>query len=315
MRAASRLHMLTAVSAIVLGVTACTSSSPTAAPSTVTVTPSTGAASSSAPTTPRTTAKPKPLGKPVRVSSIEGDGQVYGVGMPLVVRFGVAPTDKKAFETAAKVTVNGAAATGAWFWEKPYADSPTEVHYRPAQYWPARAKVHVDLPVKGLSAGRGLSFSNSLTLDYAIGAYHYSRVDSASLRMSVYSDAKIVRVLGVSLGKATTPTYSGTKVVMEKNRVERMIGPGYNELVPWSVRVTNSGEFIHAAPWNTGIGAVSTSNGCTNLSVADATWFFKFSVLGDVVQYPNAAGPTMPSWDGYGDWNVSWSTWQAGGKL
>jgi hypothetical protein len=23
----------------------------------------------------------------------------------------------------------------------------------------------------------------------------------------------------------------------------------------------------------------------------------------------------MPSWDGYGDWNVPWSVWQAGGVL
>jgi hypothetical protein len=35
-----------------------------------------------------------------------------------------------------------------------------------------------------------------------------------------------------------------------------MTGPGYDLQVPWSVRITNSGEFIHAASWN---GATSGS--------------------------------------------------------
>ena len=29
----------------------------------------------------------------------------------------------------------------------------------------------------------------------------------------------------------------------------------------------------------------------------------------------NTGGPTMPSWDGYGDGNVAWSAWEAGGIL
>ncbi|MEP6853614.1 MAG: L,D-transpeptidase [bacterium] len=299
---------------LALAATACTSSggtTPPPSPATVTVTQS----ASSPSATPTPTPKPTPLGKPVRVRSPIGDGATFGVGMPLIIRFGVSPTSKVAFQKAAVVTVNGKPAGGAWFWENVSRGDPVEVHYRPREFWPAHAKIHVGLPVKGLSAGRGLSFANDLTLDYSIGAYHYARVDSRALRMQVYNEGKLVRTMKVSLGKAATPTYTGTKVVMEKNRVERMIGPGYNKLVPWSVRITNSGEFIHAAPWNTGIGARSTSNGCTNLSTADATWFFTFARPGDVVQYPNAAGTTMPSWDGFGDWNLTWVQWQAGGAL
>ena len=128
-------------------------------------------------------------------------------------------------------------------------------------------------------------------------------------------NGKVVRVIKVSLGKASTPTMSGFKVVMDRTRVEHMTGPGYSEDVPWSVRVTSSGEFVHAAKWNTHIGVRSTSHGCTNLSTADAIWFYKFSQLGDVVSYPNAPGKLMPSWDGLGDWNVNWQIWQAGGAL
>lgn len=302
---------------------ACTTSTSAAPPSTAA--PSTAAAvtsparapaSSAAATSKPATSTAEPAGRAVRVSSVEGDGQTYGVGMPLIIHFSTSPTSKTAFEQAAKVTVNGQPAGGAWFWERPYADSPLEAHYRPQiPFWPADSSVHVDLPVKNLSGGKRLHFANNLTLDYRIGAYHYARVDAQKLVMTVYSDNRVVRRIKVSLGKSSTPTYSGTKVVMEKNRVEHMSGPGYSEDVPWSVRITTSGEFVHAAPWNSHIGSVSTSHGCTNLSVADATWFYNFARVGDVIVYPSTGGPVMPSWDGYGDWNVSWSTWKAGGKL
>jgi hypothetical protein len=79
---------------------------------------------------------------------------------------------------------------------------------------------------------------------------------------------------------------------MDKRNPQRMIGPGYNELVPYSVRVTLDGEFIHDAFWNTNIGRISTSHGCTNLTKSTSKWFYAFSRIGDVAQYPNApAGP------------------------
>jgi len=84
------------------------------------------------------------------------------------------------------------------------------------------------------------------------------------------------------LGKASTPTFTGTKVLMERDKVKRIVGttPGdeYDLQVPWSVRLTNSGEFIHAASWNGGnIGQRSTSNGCTNLNLDAAQQYFSTS--------------------------------------
>ena len=325
MTRALTLRSLAALAGVAVALTACTSNSPSAASGPQPVDSTTGtAASSPAPasssvvtpsTNASTSAAPIALGKPLHVSSVEADGDVDGVGMPIIVRFSVSPTDKKAFESAAKVTVNGVAATGAWFWEKPYASTPMEVHYRPETYWPAHAKIHVDLPVQNLSAGKGLSFANSLTLDFSIGDYHFSRIDARTLQMKVYNNGKLVRLIPVSLGKSSTPTYSGTKIVMQKDNPVRMQGPGYDELVNYSVRITNSGEYVHYAPWNPAIGSVSTSNGCTNVGHADAIWFYNFAQIGDVLQYPNAPGQVMPSWDGYGDWNLSWSVWQAGGAL
>ncbi|MBO0868201.1 MAG: L,D-transpeptidase [Micromonosporaceae bacterium] len=261
---------------------------------------------------------PTPTGRPVHVRLYERDGSTYGVGMPIIAYISARITDAKAFVAATKVTVNGTAADGAWFFEKSaiYKGYPLEAHYRLSDYWPAHAAIRMDLPIKGQSAGPDLVFDNSLTLDMSTGAANISRIDGRTERMVVTSDGKQVFNFPVSLGKASTPTFGGVKVVMEKHRVQRMTGPGYDLQVPFSVRVTNSGEFIHAASWNGGnIGQRSTSHGCTNLNESDAQHFFAFANIGDVAVYTNTGGPTMPSWDGYGDWNLPWSTWQSGGQV
>ncbi len=262
--------------------------------------------------------------QPVRVGTFEGDGKTYGIGMAVVALFSVAPTDSTAFTQAATVTVNGAPADGAWFWQKPTLPGyALEALYREKDFWPAHSTIAVGLPVQGLSAGPGLAYADSLTLTFTIGAAQISRVDSATHSMTVSSDDTIVKTVPVSLGSASTPTYDGTKVVMEKDNPERMVSaPGeadpYDLLVPWSVRLTNSGEFIHAASWNTGnIGSRNTSHGCTNLDVADAQWFYNFSQIGDVVLYTDAnpTGQAQPSWDGWGWWNLTWGQWSRGGVL
>jgi lipoprotein-anchoring transpeptidase ErfK/SrfK len=254
----------------------------------------------------------------VHVRLFQGDGSTWGVGMPIIAYLSAKITDGKDFAAATAVTVNGEPAQGAWYFQHSaiYKGYPLEAHYRTEKYWPAHAKVHMDLAAQGKPAGPGLVFDNSLTLDMNTGAANISRIDGKAERMIVTSDGKQVFSFPVSLGKASTPTFSGTKVVMEKDRVQRMVGPGYDVKVPWSVRITNSGEFVHSAAWNGGnIGQRSTSHGCTNLRDADAQKFFGFAQVGDVTVYTRTGGPTMPSWDGYGDWNLSWSTWQAGGAV
>jgi len=300
-----------------------------AAPSTSSA-PSSAAAPSSAPASASSSDEgPK---QTVRVTSLISDGQTYGIGMPIVLFFSPAPTDSTEFTKAVKVTVDGQPANGAWFWSQPTADevrtNTIEAHYRLQNYWPANSKIHVDIPIGGLSAGKGLAYSDKLTsLDFNIGAKHVSVIDGNGEKMRVYGDGRLVRTIQVSLGKAKTPTFTGVKVVMQKGEnlpgssklrpkgAVRMRGPGYDEIVDWSVRITRSGEYVHAAPWNSRIGQQSTSNGCTNLTVANAQWYYAFARIGDVLTYANTGGRKMPSWDGFGDWNVSWSQWQQGGLL
>ena len=88
---------------------------------------------------------------------------------------------------------------------------------------------------------------------------------------------------------------------------------GYYETVDWDVRISNSGEFVHAAPWSLDDqGHNNVSHGCVNLAPADAQWFFDHFGIGDVVEITNSGGATLPVWDTYGDWELSWDQWRTG---
>jgi len=274
-----------------------------------------GQSASPAPSSARSPAaspSPKaPPGRPVHATLFEGDGRVYGVGMPIIMRFDRAVTDPAEIEAAITVTSVPASAPGAWYWF-----TSTEAHYRPPTYWPGHATITLNAALKGVSAGPGRTVDNNLSLVMHTGAAHISTINAVTLKMTVTSDGVPVRTMPVSLGKAGHRTYAGVKVVSSKSNPERMIsdpptGPGsYNVLVPYSVRVTNSGEFVHAAPWNPLVGQSDQSHGCTNLNVADAKFFYNFSGVGDVVTTTRGPGmPAMRSWDGWGDWNLSWSAW------
>jgi len=165
-----------------------------------------------------------------------------------------------------------------------------------------------------------LAYDDSLTLSMSTGAANIATVDGHSERMTVTSDGKKVFSFPVSLGAADHPTYGGTKIAMEKNRVQEMKsspgGPYYDLKVPWSVRLTirassstpprGTAEIsASAAPATAAPTSTSPPPGSTSSSPRSVTYS----------PTPTTGGPTMPSWDGYGDWNVPWSAWQAGGIL
>jgi hypothetical protein len=204
-----------------------------------------------------------PLGEPVHVSLLQGDGQTYGIGFAIIAQFNVAhrpvqrrATDSVAFTHAVAVNVNGQPAGGAWFGQK--SEIPgyaVDALYRRQHSWSARCAHHRGSAVEG-AVGRSLGCpTTSLTSSMRTGPANVSTVDSTTHQMAVTSDGKVARTMPVSLGSGGHPTFTGTKVVMEKDKPARMVSsPGeayYNVLVPWSVRITDSGEFIHAASWNT----------------------------------------------------------------
>ncbi|WP_375479985.1 L,D-transpeptidase [uncultured Jatrophihabitans sp.] len=243
------------------------------------------------------------------------------MGMPVIAYFSKRIKSGKALQDATTVTVNGQAAKGAWFFESSAAgNGPVEGHFRLQNYWPAHAKVHVGIPAKGLSAGPGLAYDDSLTLDFSTGPKTVAIVNDATHKMTVTSDGKLYGTFGVSLGATKTPTFRGTKVIMEQDRTTCMHDTNntyYECGIKWDQRLTYSGEYLHAAPWNVSNinNGVNSSNGCTNLLPAVAEKLWHFMRVGDVVQYPNADGPAMQLGSGYGDWNVNWPQWQTGGLV
>jgi lipoprotein-anchoring transpeptidase ErfK/SrfK len=315
---------LTCATAAVL--TGCTSSKQQALPTTSGQKPAAATSRVPAPKSdpPTTTASPGPRrgsGTPVHVSLYQGDGQTFGVAMPIIAYFSKAITDASVFDKVVTVTVNGKPVNGAWYFEKSSQSSQAlEAHYRMATYWPAHASINVSMPLAGLWAGKGFVFDNSLTLAMKTGAAQLVKIDGRTKRMRVYSDGRLIKTFAVSLGKAQTPTYLGTAVVIGKANPQHMVSapgePFYSIEVPWSVRVTYDGEFIHDAYWNNELGQQNLSHGCTNLSPADAKWYYKFAQIGDPATWTNTGtSKVIPVWDGYGDWNVPWSTYQQGGLL
>ncbi|WP_028636021.1 L,D-transpeptidase [Nocardioides sp. URHA0032] len=246
-------------------------------------------------------------------------GETVGVGMPVIVTFDVPVTDKAAFEKHMTVT-SKPAQPGAWHWL-----SSTEAHWRPKSYWKADTDVHVDVDVNSVPAGNGIYGQESRELNFHVGDAHVYRVNMVSHQMKVFSNGKLLRTIPITTGQQPTyTTRSGTKVIIEKFASKDMnsetVGitgaDAYNiEGVQWAMRLTYSGEFIHAAPWSVGSqGYANVSHGCTGMSTANAAWLYAMSRRGDVVEYTGSDKP-MTLDNGYGDWNESFKQYEQGSAL
>jgi hypothetical protein len=85
---------------------------------------------------------------------------------------------------------------------------------------------------------------------------------------------------------------------------------GYDELVYSDVHISDSGEYVHAAPWSVASqGHRNVSHGCINLSPTDAFKFFGFSRVGDVVWVMGGPRPPEPGDHGVMDWDTAWNDW------
>ena len=85
--------------------------------------------------------------------------------------------------------------------------------------------------------------------------------------------------------------------------------------VQYAMRLTYSGEFIHAAPWSVGSqGYANVSHGCTGMSTANAGWLYNMTQRGDVVEY-TGTDRWMTLENGYGDWNLPFADYRTGSAL
>ena len=198
--------------------------------------------------------------------------------------------------------------------------SPTELHYRPADYWAKGTTISASADLRRLQLSKGTWGYGDATTVYSIGSRLIATVDVTKHVMDVVQDGRLLRTVKVSTGRDKYPTKGGVHLVLEKTKLKIMdsatVGiprkspEGYYEKVPNSVRISYSGEFVHSAGWSVeDQGVRNVSHGCVNVSPEDAAWFFDLVKRGDVVDVINASVPPKLSDPGMSDWNIPFSSW------
>lgn len=81
-----------------------------------------------------------------------GDGDIAGIGMPVIVRFNRTVPARAQAAVAARLRVSATPAVdGRWRWL-----SPRELHWRPTMFWRPHTKVRVEIDLTGLRVGATL---------------------------------------------------------------------------------------------------------------------------------------------------------------
>jgi lipoprotein-anchoring transpeptidase ErfK/SrfK len=250
------------------------------------------------------------------------DGEKVGVGMPIVLRFDKDVTEKHAVERALEVR-SSRPMQGAWHW---FSDK--DLVFRTKEHWPVHSKVEFVAHMSGVRAAKNIFGVKNRTLKFEIGDEHSTVASEDDHQMVVRENGKPVRTIPISMGRGGVRKYittNGNHLTMEKAQAVLMdsstlgCGPGcpgyYSQMVYWAVRISNSGEYAHSAPWSVGSqGNSNVSHGCVNMSPSDAIWFFKFSYRGDPFKITGSSRELEPD-NGWGYWQLSWPDWVKGSAL
>ena len=244
------------------------------------------------------------------------DGQTVGVAAPIIIQFDAPISDKAAVEKALSVTTTPPV-EGSWAWLPDEAQG-ARVHWRTREYYPAGTTVNVDAKLYGLPFGDGAFGADDISLHIQIGRRQVVKAEVSSHRIQVVTDAGVIMDFPCSYGeadKARNVTRNGIHVVSEKYSDFYMSNPaaGYNHIHErWAVRISNNGEFIHANPASSGAqGNTNVTNGCINLSTADAEQYYSTAIYGDPVEVTGSTIQLSYSDGDIWDWAVDWDTWVA----
>nr|WP_206324612.1 MULTISPECIES: Ig-like domain-containing protein [unclassified Streptomyces] len=251
-----------------------------------------------------------------------GKNTTVGIGQPLSIVFD-RPVQRKAdVERQLKVTTSNGT-EGSWGWVTDYSGRD-RVDWRPREYWKPGTKVTLEADLNGTDSGDGW-FVRDYRTGFTVGAAQVVKVDLDTKRLSLVKDGRTVRTIPVSGG---TPggdkrSWRGTAVLMAKEGTIRMnsetvgLGDAYDKMVDYSMRLTWSGMYAHAAPWNAGnFGVANKSSGCIGMSTADAKSFYASVNVGDPFEIKGAdTKGVVAEGNGYGAWNLSWADWKAKSAL
>ncbi|MQY02498.1 L,D-transpeptidase [Actinomadura macrotermitis] len=250
------------------------------------------------------------------------DKEVVGVGIPIILRFDKEVQDRAAVERALEVQA-ARPVEGAWHWF-----GNQSVVFRTRQYWPAHTAVSFRAHLSGVRLAKDTWGGRNYTVNFRTGDEHTSVAGEDSHVMVVHKNGKKIRSMPISMGRGGATKYTttnGMHLTMEKDDPVVMdsstvgCGPGcadyYRETVYAAVRISNSGEYVHSAPWSVGDqGNSNVSHGCINASPSDARWFYNFSYRGDPVRVTGTSRELEPE-NGWGYWQLGWQDWVKGSAL
>ncbi|WP_233511011.1 L,D-transpeptidase [Actinomadura craniellae] len=258
-------------------------------------------------------------------------GETVGVGMPITVTFNRTVTDRKAVERALTIK-STKPAVGAWYWV-----SGQQVIFRTknGQYWQPNQQVALSAKLAGVKAGKDVYGTRDVNRKFKIGDSHISTISTKTKKMVVKVNGRVRKTTGISAGKGgrvvngvdTYLTTNGVHLTMSKHRVEIMtsewmgVDPedkengGYKEVIPFAVRISSSGEYVHAMGsrmW--AMGQVNASHGCVNSPPVFAQWFYNLSYRGDVVVVTGSK--RQLAWNnGWSYYQMPWTQWVRGSAL
>ncbi|NRQ40459.1 L,D-transpeptidase, partial [Nonomuraea sp. NN258] len=248
-----------------------------------------------------------------------------GVGFPIIVTFDRDVTDRAAVEALLQVQADKPV-EGAWRWV-----SGRKVIYRTKTYWKPHQKV---LFTARLSQLPGNQAAKDVSRRFAVGMQNISLVDTRKHKMKVYRDGKLAKTIAISAGRGGLVkngvdvylTTSGVHLTMNKKAVEIMTSSWlgvtdpkdpryYNEKIPWAVRISDSGEYVHQSAGDYQfLGRSNQSHGCVRATPAGAKWFYQISQRGDVVKITGTKRKL--DWrNGWSYWQLSWTQWKKGSAL
>ena len=224
------------------------------------------------------------------------NGSKAGAAKPIYINFARPIADRAMAEQAIHIS-SVPPVPGRFYWT-----SDTQVRWRPQDFWPAGTVVNID------ASGTKSSFTVPEQL--------VATIDDATHQMTVVRNGKVEKTIPVSMGMSagghTTP--NGTYYVLEKfphivmdsstYGVPVNSANGYKVDVDLAVRIDNSGNFVHSAPWSVADqGKRNVSHGCINISPENAKWFYDNFGSGDPIVIKNSKGLYNQP-DGASDWQM-----------
>lgn len=222
------------------------------------------------------------------------NGSMVGVAKPIYINF-ARPIANRALAQSAVHISSVPPVPGKFYWA-----NDSQLRWRPLAFWPANTIVNID------AGGTKSTFHTGDSL--------VATADNATHQMTITRNGAVVQTYPMSMGKTGHDTPNGTYYVLEKfpsivmdsatYGVPSDSAQGYKLTVQNAVRIDNSGNFVHSAPWSVADqGKRNVSHGCINLSAANAQWFFDNFGSGDPIIVKNSVG-TYSKNDGSNDWQL-----------